>query len=75
MTMRVVAELENIEHTVRVDVRQNGDYIVIDPEVGESIMLYINKDNGLVLEFSTVDGLDQKYVVGDLADLDMMREE
>ena len=75
MGMRVVVKLENIKHTVRVDVRQSGNYIVLDPEVGECIMLYINSDNGLTLEFDTVDGLEQKYVVGDLADLDMTREE
>ena len=75
MSMRVVAGLDNIKHTVRVDVRQSGNWIVLDPEVGECIMLYINSDNGLTLEFSTVDGLEQKYVVGDLADLDVMREE
>ena len=74
MGMRVVAGLDNIKHSVRVDVRQSGNWIVLDPEVGECIMLYINSDNGLTLEFSTVDGLEQKYVVGDLADLDVMRE-
>ena len=74
MTMRIVAHLENIMDMVRVDIRQEGNYIVLDPEVGGCIMLYINKDDGLTLEFDTVDGQQQKYVVGDLADLDFEQE-
>ena len=74
MTMRIVAHLENIMNTVRVDIRGVGNYIVLDPEVGECIMLYINSDNGLTLEFDTVDGQQQKHVVGDLADLDFEQE-
>ena len=75
MSMRVIAFLENNKNAIRVDVRQSGNYIVLDSEISECIMLYMDGHNGLALEFDTVDGQQHKFIVGDLADLDIMTEE
>ena len=75
MNMTIQVLLDTIKDRAAVEIRSAANYIVLDPECCENIMLWLRHDGILVLEFSEMDGMKHIYHVGDLADLDLMREE
>jgi len=75
MNMMITSTLETIYNKAAIEIKQATNYIVLDPECCENIMLWLRRDGILILEFSAMDGTKHIYHVGDIADIDFMREE
>jgi len=75
MNMTIQVLLDTIKDRAAVEIRSAANYIVLDPECGENIMLWLRRDGMLVLEFTAMDGTIHVYNVGDTADTALMKEE
>jgi len=67
MISNVAVNISNGHRPMGVDVLigSQNDYVVLDPEYGEPIMLWLsgNDLDALVLEFVDIDGNEQKFLL------------